>query len=73
MRSPSVMAMSVAVSEQDPGFLDRARLQNGVWLQLRNSSFFHDVTVVRRWRVMRSSRRRESVRIVAMDEWRVSD
>ena len=29
---------------EEPGARDRARLQNGVWWQVRNSSFFHERT-----------------------------
>lgn len=43
MSSPSSeMDTSVAIRLQDPGFRDRARLQNGVWLQFLNSSFFQE-------------------------------
>lgn len=44
MRSPSEMETWVAMREENPGFRDRARLQNGVWLQFLNSSLFQDET-----------------------------
>lgn len=44
VRSPSEIVTSVAVREHEPGVRDRARLQNGVWLQFLNSSFFHEKT-----------------------------
>lgn len=46
-RSPSEMETSVAMREEGAGLRERARLQKGVWLQLRNSSFFHERTEVR--------------------------
>lgn len=55
MRSPSEMATWVATRGEDPGLRDRARLQNGVWLQVLNSSLFQDETEEM---ILREKRRR---------------
>ena len=66
MRSPSEMETSWAIRLQAPGLRDRARLQKGVWLQFRNSSFFQEWTV-REERKMR--KRRETLKsFIFMEE-----
>lgn len=57
MRSPSEMATLVATRGEDPGLRDRARLQNGVWLQVLNSSLFQDETEEMILREKRRNRR----------------
>lgn len=59
MRSPSEMATLVATRGEDPGLRDRARLQNGVWLQVLNSSLFQDETEEM---ILREKRRRRNRR-----------
>lgn len=45
----SEIPISVEINKHELGFREWGRLQNWVWLQLWNSSFFHDETEVRRW------------------------
>ena len=55
-RSPFEMEASVAMRVEEAGVRERARLQKGVWWQVRNSSFFQERTEVR-WEEHKSRRR----------------
>lgn len=62
-RSPSPETeTSVAMRWQEPGFRDLERLQNGVWSQFRNSSFFHEkMGEGKNRRVKKSGKRRVEI------------
>lgn len=68
------MVTSVAIREHAPGERDRARLQKGVWSQLRNSSFFYESDVCEAKQRSDSVKRRDLIFLVPLfveELWKV--